>query len=129
MSLGDHPSRPSVAEWLKQPTRKHSGQLYRFLFGLASGGVYMCPVCYQPGGELLPRHFTLTCCQAVYFCCTGLGVASTGCYPAPCPVKPGLSSPAALRLSAAAITCPTLARIVSNFKNLVKQMHWLQNNE
>ena len=33
---------------------------------------------------------------AVYFCCTGLGVASTGRYPASCPVKPGLSSPAAL---------------------------------
>ena len=31
--------------------------------------------------------------QAVYFCCTGLGVTSTGCYPASCPVKPGLSSP------------------------------------
>lgn len=32
---------------------------------------------------------------AVYFCCTGLGVASTGRYPASCPAKPGLSSPAA----------------------------------
>ena len=30
---------------------------------------------------------------AVYFCCTSLGVASTGRYPAPCPMKPGLSSP------------------------------------
>ena len=29
---------------------------------------------------------------AVYFCCTVLGVTSTGCYPASCPVKPGLSS-------------------------------------
>ena len=34
---------------------------------------------------------------AVYFCCTGLGVASTGRYPASCPVKPGLSSSAAFR--------------------------------
>ena len=34
---------------------------------------------------------------AVYFCCTGLGVASTGRYPASCPVKPGLSSPASFR--------------------------------
>ena len=32
---------------------------------------------------------------AVYFCCTGLGVASTGRYPASCPAKPGLSSPVA----------------------------------
>ena len=31
--------------------------------------------------------------RAVYFCCTGLGVTSTGRYPASCPVKPGLSSP------------------------------------
>ena len=32
-------------------------------------------------------------CRAVYFCCTILRVASTGRYPASCPVKPGLSSP------------------------------------
>ena len=29
---------------------------------------------------------------AVYLCCTIFGVTSTGRYPAPCPVKPGLSS-------------------------------------
>ena len=40
----------------------------------------------------LPRE------EAVYFCCTGLGVASTGRYPASCPVKPGLSSSAPFRL-------------------------------
>ncbi len=34
---------------------------------------------------------------AVYFCCTGLGVTSTGRYPASCPMKPGLSSSAAFR--------------------------------
>ncbi len=34
---------------------------------------------------------------AVYLCCTGLGVTSTGRYPASCPVKPGLSSPAVFR--------------------------------
>ena len=34
---------------------------------------------------------------AVYFCCTFLGVTSTGRYPASCPVKPGLSSPAVFR--------------------------------
>ena len=36
--------------------------------------------------------------KAVYFCCTGLGVTSTGRYPASCPVKPGLSSSAPFRL-------------------------------
>ena len=41
-------------------TRKHDGPPYRFLFGLASDGVYICPFCYQKGGELLPRRFTLT---------------------------------------------------------------------
>ena len=35
--------------------------------------------------------------KAVYFCCTGLGVTSTGRYPASCPVKPGLSSPGPFR--------------------------------
>ena len=43
---------------------------------------------------------------AVYLCCTIFGVTSTGRYPAPCPVKPGLSSPASLRIAAATI-CPT----------------------
>ena len=35
--------------------------------------------------------------RAVYFCCTFLRVSSTGRYPASCPVKPGLSSPAVFR--------------------------------
>ena len=76
----------------------------------------MCPDCHQPGGSLLHCLSTLTLAMsntqnpvftiricawlianAVYFCCTVLGVASTGCYPASCPVKPGLSSPAVFR--------------------------------
>ena len=80
-------------------------QPYRFMFGLASGGVYICPFCYQKSGGLLHHLSILTILfhfidkqfnkivLAVYFCCTSLGVASTGCYPAPCPMKPGLSSP------------------------------------
>ena len=54
-------------------------------------------------GELLPRlsilapnaekrYFRSSSFGAVYFCCTFLGVASTGRYPAPCPVELGLSS-------------------------------------
>ena len=80
------------------------------------------PVCYQPGGGLLPHHSTITKrkfhmeiplqarfrnafhrkrtrppahslnCGLFLFCCTSLGVTSTGRYPAPCPMKPGLSS-------------------------------------
>ena len=61
----------------------------------------MCPSCYQEGGSLLHCPSTLTrypCGYlAVYFCCTFLGVASTGRYPASCPMKPGLSSSVAFR--------------------------------
>ena len=58
----------------------------------------MCPFCYHNGGSLLHCLSTLTFIKkAVYFCCTGLGVASTGRYPASCPVKPGLSSSATFR--------------------------------
>ena len=37
---------------------------------------------------------------AVHFCCTILGVTSTGRYPASCPVKPGLSSDGTFRPAA-----------------------------
>ena len=71
------------------------------LFGLASNGVYMCHCCYQQCGSLLHclSTLTITFAMAVYFCCTGLGVASTGRYPASCPVKPGLSSPEGITFS------------------------------
>ena len=59
----------------------------------------MCPACYQDGGSLLHCLSTLTRLnRAVYFCCTGLGVTSTGRYPASCPAKPGLSSSEPFRL-------------------------------
>ena len=68
--------------------------------GLASNGVYMCPSCYQGGGSLLHCLSTLAGQRpAVYFCCTFLGVTSTGRYPASCPVKPGLSSSGTFRHS------------------------------
>jgi len=120
--VNNHLSRTAVAGSLKQPTWKQAGQACRFLFGLASDGVYMCPACYQTGGSLLLCLSTLTRPEgpfrkasfpkpsgAVYFCCTGLGVASTGRYPASCPVKPGLSSPAAFskKERTAAIIHPT----------------------
>ena len=55
-------------------------------------------VCYQPDGSLLHCLSTLTGQKpAVYLCCTSLGVTSTRRYLASCPVKPGLSSPAAFR--------------------------------
>ena len=47
---------------------------------------------------LMPKFPTEILGLAVYFCCTFLRVASTRRYLASCPMKPGLSSPAAFRL-------------------------------
>ena len=83
---------------LSDPPENMTGSHIRFLFGLASDGVYICPGRYRPGGSLLHCPSTLTRQSlAVHFCCTVLGVTSTGRYPASCPVKPGLSSPAVFR--------------------------------
>jgi len=43
-----------------RPTLKHDGQPYRFMFGLTSSGVYICPSCYQEGGGLLSHLSILT---------------------------------------------------------------------
>ena len=42
------------------PPESSPGRLYRFLFGLASNGVYMCPARYRAGGSLLHCLSTLT---------------------------------------------------------------------
>ena len=90
-----HLSKRAVAGAL-QPPRERTGRpiapipvLLRIEFTAST--------CLHATSELLPHFSTLTDCSAVYFCCTGLGVASTGRYPASCPVKPGLSSSAAFR--------------------------------
>ena len=92
-----YPLLPSPADSSDLPESRRAALC--FLFGLASDGVYICPVCYQPGGSLLRCLSTLTGSKApaVYFCCTVPGVASARRYLASCPVKPGLSSPAAFR--------------------------------
>ena len=66
------------------------------LFGLASDGVYTA---ISVTGDAVSSYlaFSPLPLRAVIFCCTFLGVTSTGRYPASCPVKPGLSSPAAFR--------------------------------
>ena len=77
----------------------------------ATDGPPICPVrsCFGWGLHvprmLPPGRWSLTPplhpyrpWPAVLFCCTFLGVSSTGRYPASCPLKPGLSSPAAFRL-------------------------------
>lgn len=46
---------------------------------------------------LPPLPFPVRPGKAVHFCCTVPGVASARRYLAPCPLKPGLSSPASFR--------------------------------
>ena len=65
-----------------------------------SGWGLQCPGCYHPGGGLLPRLFTLTPASGGGMFSVALsltGVPVTGCYPAPCPVEPGLSSHVSMR--------------------------------
>ena len=54
-------------------------------------GLHGTPRC-RGVGELLPPLSILTDFSAVCFCCTFLGVASTGRYPASCSAVLGLSS-------------------------------------
>ncbi len=68
-----------------------------FLFGLASNGVYRALSVTRQAVVSYTAFPPLPVKLAVYFCCTFLGVTSTGRYPASCPMKPGLSSPAAFR--------------------------------
>ena len=67
-----------------------------FLFGLASDGVYTA---FSVTRQAVVSYtaFSPLPLRAVIFCCTFLGVTSTGRYPASCPMKPGLSSPAVFR--------------------------------
>ena len=67
---------------------------FRSCFGWGLHGF----LCYQRNGSLLHCLSTLTRKNlAVSLCCTIPGVTSAGRYPAPCPAKPGLSSPGPFR--------------------------------
>ena len=60
-----------------------------------SGWGLPCHSCYHQRGALLPHHFTLTRLHGRYiFCGTFRRLAPPRCYLAPCPMEPGLSSPA-----------------------------------
>ena len=72
------------------------------LCGLAPGGVCRAGDVAVTAGELLPHRFTLARCGGTRrraarwrsaLCCTFRGLTPPGCYPAPCPVEFGLSSP------------------------------------
>ena len=57
---------------------------------------------------------------AVYFCCTVPGVTSARRYLAPCPVKPGLSSPAAFRFCGSDHLSYSMFPILALFPGAVK---------
>jgi len=97
--VGNHSSRISVTADLERPTRTRCGpHLNGSLFGLAPGGVY------HRRGVLPPTRCALTAPFHPYrhpkmlgrytFCCTFRRLAPPRRYLAPCPVEPGLSSPA-----------------------------------
>ncbi len=93
-----------------------TGRTSGFLFGLASGGVCHAVYCYQIRGALLPHPFTLTSrMRRSTLCCTFRRLTPPRRYLAPCPMKPGLSSPALVtKTSTAATVRLTSSRIVSN---------------
>ena len=121
--VSDHLSSLRVTTKFKRPTRNTAGRCMVSIRSCFEWGLQSL-LCYQNSGELLPRLSTLTSQgEAVYFCCTGLGVASTGRYPALCPVKPGLSSPASLfSFDSIFITPPvyTTSAHLQNLSPLVK---------
>lgn len=103
----NHLSRPSIAEWLKRPTRTASDQGCGFnrsvplrsctRWGLPEDmSPYPLVVSYTTVASL-PVHSTSWMPSAVYFCGTSLQLTLTGRYPAPCPMELGLSSPNGLR--------------------------------
>lgn len=102
MSLNGHLSRPAVAGRLKQPTREQTGRLMLSVRSCFEWGLHGPLLLPGERWSLTPPFHPYTYApvrraDAVYFCCTFPGVASARRYLAPCPVKPGLSSPAALR--------------------------------
>ena len=90
-----HSSRSAVARTLKQPTRK----------AVAGPAAFPIWSCSERGMPSMPRHRGIwwsltppfhpypTRGRAVCFLWRCPRVAPPGCYPASCPVEPGLSSP------------------------------------
>ena len=88
-----HLSSRIVADAFERYSRRTSGeQPYATCAQSCTGrGLHGTPRC-RGVGELLPPLSILADCSAVCFCCTFLGVASTGRYPASCSAVLGLSS-------------------------------------
>lgn len=109
LSLCGHLSRESVTRLLKRSTGRVRGPPQPLPLILLPMG-FARPVCYHTAGALLPHLFTVTAAKRprlCVFCGTFRRVAPPGCYPASCPMEPGLSSAACTRNAAAAATRPS----------------------
>jgi hypothetical protein len=103
--VNSHSSRVHVAVYLKRPTRgparaaRCDPKTACPPIWSCSGWGLPCHRCYHRRGALLPHHFNLTVpprggSWRCIFCGTFRGLAPPRSYLAPCPVEPGLSSPA-----------------------------------
>ena len=101
---------PSPADF-SDPPENNPGRIMVFYSVLLRVRFTWHPLLPEDRWALTPPFHPYREHPAVYFCCTVFGVASTGRYPAPCPVKPGLSSPPSFQIPGGAIIYPTLLGI------------------
>lgn len=99
--LDNHLSRRSVTNTFKRPTTGGYEQhpFYTLTWSCSRWGLQSHIVAYALVSSYLAFPSLPLRKEAVYFCCTFLGVASTGGYPAPCSTELGLSSCRSIRLS------------------------------
>jgi len=103
--LGQHRSPKAAPQRRAQRTRP--------LFGLAPGGVWPAGVSPHRWCALTaPFHPCPPFGGRCRFCATFRRVAPPGCYPAPCPLELGLSSPAIALATAGADAWPTPTAIL-----------------
>ena len=87
----DHLSRPAVAGRFQRNPQSMTGRHMRSIVSCTGWGLHSGQVA-KPLVSSYLAFPSLHAKRAVSLCCTFLGVASTGCYPAPCPMELGLSS-------------------------------------
>ena len=111
---GNHSSGISVTADLVRPTRKHRGPRQCFPIWSCSGWGLPCRRMLPPARCALtaPFHPYPAETGRYIFCCTFRRLAPPRRYLAPCPVEPGLSSPARPKPDGA-IAWPTPGRIVA----------------
>ena len=135
--MDDHLSGPAVASRLKRLPGSATGRRraqapmlpYQSCtrWGLQSGQVAMPLVSsYLAFPPLRPSCIAAER-VAVYLCCTFLGVASTGSYPAPCPMELGLSSRAQSACDRPATLQPgiSIPRTAENVKQSFPSLSYL----